>query len=315
MEIRTMTPTERMYAYAQSQQISMQTGMIGHLRADMGSSGNNFFSTWFDFNGSLKTDEFKAELDQLINACRFDKNCGGILSSREQMKEYCRNHANAGFEGNVCTEYGFRANTDHYSYMLRLNPSKGDYNLYCFCYQRESLDRHMHNAEKGIRFITPDYKEQFRIPDGDKVLITTQSGEKLEQVCRFIDEMHVEVGRNLYHICEFAERMERSGNSIVPLRSSLPEKCYSVLSDTGMIVVLKRGETGYYETDIPHQDKAEAQMIVDEMNSKGGVSKAQAEAMKAGSMFGFCCPAADPKNYDINGTPIRPKHKKRGVER
>ncbi len=315
MELRSMTPTERMYTYRQSQQISMQTGLIGHLRADMDSNGTGFFSTWFGFRDDLKSDEFKAEFDEVINACRFDKQYDGILGTRDQMKTYCRIHPEAGFEGNYCTEYGFRADTEKFSYMMRLNPIKGDYNLYCYCYRRDWLDSHLKSAEKGIRFIDPHYKELFRIPDGDKVLITTSTDEKLERTCRYIDEYHVEVGNNLYHICEFAERMEQAGNKVVPLRSSLPESCYSTLLDTGMIVILKRGETGYYPTDIPYKDKAEAKEIVDEMNGKGGVSKAQSEAMKAGSMFGFQCPAADPKNYDENGTPIRPKQKDRGDAR
>ena len=36
---------------------------------------------------------------------------------------------------------------------------------------------------------------------------------KKERTCRFVDEYHTEVGNNLYHICEFAEVMQRSGNS------------------------------------------------------------------------------------------------------
>ena len=39
MEIKTMLPGERKYTYRQSQQISMQTRLIGYLRADFGSSG------------------------------------------------------------------------------------------------------------------------------------------------------------------------------------------------------------------------------------------------------------------------------------
>ena len=36
---------------------------------------------------------------------------------------------------------------------------------------------------------------------------------------------------------------------------------------------------------------------------------AQAEAMKAGSLLGWDCPAADPKNYNEKGTPIKPKNR------
>ena len=49
--------------------------------------------------------------------------------------------------------------------------------------------------------------------------------------------------------------------------------------------------------------------LVNEMNKKLGLSKGQAEAMKAGSMFGWDTPATDPKSYDKNGIPVRPKQK------
>lgn len=48
-----MTPLERMYSYTQSSQIESQSGCIGHLRADMGSDGKSFFSSWTDHRGDL----------------------------------------------------------------------------------------------------------------------------------------------------------------------------------------------------------------------------------------------------------------------
>ena len=63
MTIRPMTGDERLYCYSQSQQLMVQTGCIGHLRGDMGSNGEQFFSTWEDHQAHLKTDEFKAEFD------------------------------------------------------------------------------------------------------------------------------------------------------------------------------------------------------------------------------------------------------------
>jgi len=50
--------------------------------------------------------------------------------------------------------------------------------------------------------------------------------------------------------------------------------------------------------------------LVDEQNAKMGVSRAQEEAMKAGSMFGWDVPAADPKNYDDAGKPIPARHER-----
>ena len=64
-EKRAMIETEDKYTFRQSTQISMQAGLIGHLRADMDTDGNGFFSSWFDFREDLKTDEFKAEFDEV----------------------------------------------------------------------------------------------------------------------------------------------------------------------------------------------------------------------------------------------------------
>ena len=153
--------------------------------------------------------------------------------------------------------------------------------------------------DKEIRFIDSNYKELFRIPDGGKINITLNDGEQLTRQCKYIDDYHFQLSEidsnygNVYHICQFAEIMQRNGNTVIPLRASLPETCYSTLANTGEIVIIKRGENGYYPTNIPAKDLAEAKEIVDEMNEKGGISKAQTEAMKVGSMFGWAAPAAD----------------------
>ena len=310
MTLRPMFPTERYYSYAQSQQISMQTGLIGYLRADFGSNGEGFFSTWNDFRESLKSEDFKLEFDEVINELR--KN-GNLLHNRGTLTRCCYQTPDSSFR-NDRNEYGFRADTDHYSYVMRLNPNKGEYNLYCHCYVKQWLDRHMRQAERGIRFITPDYKEIFRIPDGDKIRMTIPSGEPLDQVCRYVDEYHLEIGRNLYHICEFAERMKDNGIAVIPLRSSLPDKCFSYLESTGEMIVITKGEKGYIPTGASGENMTPRE-AVDAANKTIGVTKAQEAAMVAGSMFGWQVPGADPKNYDEQGIPIRPKAREREVAR
>lgn len=216
-EMKAITPAERMYTYAQSQQISMQTGFIGYLRADLGSAGKEFFSTWNDFRKDLKTDEFKTEFDEVINTLR-----DGILKERTTLSKYCNTHSDCSY-GND-REYGVTVRTGNYAYLMRLNPNKCEYNLYCHCYKRDWLDSHLKKAERGIRFIDPNYKEIFRIPDGGKIRITTSDGEKFDRICRYIDDYHVEVGKNLFHICEFAERMKQAGNTVTPVPDNEKDK-------------------------------------------------------------------------------------------
>lgn len=310
-EKRAMTEAEDKYTFRQSSQISGQCGLIGHLRADMDTDGNGFFSSWFDYRPDLKTDEFKTELDEVINSLQEG---GDILHSRSDLAKYCYSTP----QSKMPTEqdyYGVRVNTEKYAYLLRLNPNKGEYNLYCYCYRRDWLDSHLRQAEKGIRFINPNYKELFRIPDGDRVRLLYSDGEKADRTCRYIDDYHVEVGDNLYHICEFAERMERSQAKVIPLRSSLPEQCYVYVETKNEVGLIQKGESGYYRTDMWIKDANDGRQITNELNEKIGVTKAQAEAMKAGSMFGWETPAADPKNYDADGMPIKPKHRDRGDAR
>lgn len=301
LDMRALTEKEDKYTFSNSMQISMQCGLIGHLRADMDSDGNGFFSSWEDYRKELKTDEFKDEFDKVINSLREE---GDILYNRKSLAKYCYFSPQAKMN-NEQDYYGVRVDTQKYAYLCRLNPNKGEYNLYCYCYIKDWLDKHIRSAEKGIRFITPEYKERFRISDGEKIRITFSDGEVKDRVCRYIDDSHVEVGDDLYHICEFAERMEQCGATFIPLRSDLPEVCYSILPSTGDVIIIKHGESGYYRCEYSTEDKAFNREFANDRNANIGVSKAQVEAMLAGSMYGWDVPAADPKSYDENGTLLR----------
>lgn len=301
LDMRALTEKEDKYTFSNSMQISMQCGLIGHLRADMDSDGNGFFSSWEDYRKELKTDEFKDEFDKVINSLREE---GDILYNRKSLAKYCYSSPQAKMN-NEQDYYGVRVDTEKYAYLCRLNPNKGEYNLYCYCYIKDWLDKHIRSAEKGIRFITPEYKEKFRISDGEKIRITFSDGQVKDRVCRYIDDSHVEVGDDLYHICEFAERMEQCGATFIPLRSDLPEVCFSILPSTGDAIIIKHGKSGYYRCEYSTEDKAFNREFANDQNANLGVSKAQVEAMLAGSMYGWDVPAADPKSYDVNGTLLR----------
>jgi hypothetical protein len=98
MDFRVMKPEERNYTYSQSQQISMQTGCIGHLRADMDSNGEGFFSSWDDFRKDLKTQEFKDEFDAVINELRKDGGIFFTIAVRFQSSAFPRRIALSGMD-------------------------------------------------------------------------------------------------------------------------------------------------------------------------------------------------------------------------
>ena len=95
--LRPLTVPERKYTYAQSSQLQGQTGNIGYLRGDFGSSGDQFYTTWFDTRPQWKSDEFKRDLDDVINALRSEEY--GLLQSRSQMVRYGRENKESEMQG------------------------------------------------------------------------------------------------------------------------------------------------------------------------------------------------------------------------
>ena len=76
------------------------------------------------------------------------------------------------------------------------------------------------NEPKEIRFITPEYREKFKLPDGGHVLIGRRNGSVTEHKCTFLDPYHFLLDHTTYHICQFAEMLQASGSYVVPF----PEK-------------------------------------------------------------------------------------------
>lgn len=157
--------------------------------------------------------------------------------------------------------------------------------------------------KKSIQFINSDYVPLFRIPDGENIIITHTDGTKLVRPCTYIDECHTKVGGNIYHICQFAEQIEKCGANINPeMPPRLPDMCYAQLPSTGEVIQIKRNVIGYVPAPYYTTGNRDKNMrVAAQANDRIGVSMRESAAMLAGSMFGWDIPAADPKNYDCYG--------------
>lgn len=310
--VTPITENLEKYTFKQSNQLYQQTGCIGYLRADLGSSGEEFYSTWNETCSFFKTEEFSKEFDDVINALRLDEKYGKMLGDRTSLSKYCHDNAKQ-YSGDDKQYFGVRVDTDKHTYLLRLNPNKGEYNLYC--YVKKYLETQLVQASKGIRFITPSYRPVFTIPDGDKIRIIHSDGERYDKTCRYIDDYHTEVGDRLYHICEFAEIMERNGSKVIPLRSSLPNLCYAIHPESEKLIIITKGEKEFTDVTDERNTPEQNRKLADGHNSEMGVSKAQEEAMLGGITNGWQTPSADPKNYNEHGKLIHQKSYERGEGR
>ena len=132
-----------------------------------------------------------------------------------------------------------------------------------------------------------------------KEFITGQAsdgwGEGFEQ-----REIAVDGGSELYvHLWQDHDwSIQTEQERFCPHLDKLPEMCFTLLPGTGQLICVKRGESGYYPSDWSTDDPHENRLIADEQNRKLGVTPAQEEAMKIGSMCGWDVPGADPDNCE-----------------
>ena len=110
-----------------------ELGCIGHVRIDFGRSGKDFYHTWFPRGPeALNSQEFKAELTEVVDELR-----KSVLQSLSDMSGYCYDHGGAITGGSLAQNYGYVVETDRYSYLLRCNPVRGDYQAYLTCFDRQ----------------------------------------------------------------------------------------------------------------------------------------------------------------------------------
>jgi hypothetical protein len=82
---------------------------------------------------------------------------------------------------------------------------------------------YLEDKRKDIVFRGGDYKEQFRIKDGESIKVTRgYDGEAVTLKCRWIDECHTKIGSEYYHIDEYAEKSAKVGNVTEPVKSGKP---------------------------------------------------------------------------------------------
>lgn len=149
-----------------------ELGTVGHLRADFGNCGKEFWSTWWSHNGdAFNTSEFKAELQDFVDELRKD----GPLKDLSAMSEYCSSHTAGRLSDGSRGSYGYIAESGSYRYCLRCTPVQGDYNAYLYIY-----DKRQQELQKLHRLLEAeqDLPEMcFSVLPSDGSLICVKHGE------------------------------------------------------------------------------------------------------------------------------------------
>ncbi len=69
--------------------------------------------------------------------------------------------------------------------------------------------------EHDIRFITSDYKELFRIQDGGTIRVDYPD-RHFTSHCEYLDDYHTRINGEVFHICQFAELLEKNNGTCHP---------------------------------------------------------------------------------------------------
>ena len=120
-------------------------GAIGYLRFDFGRNGNEFWSTWFDIQGHLNTEEFKAEFDKVINHFR-EGSPEPPFSNRNALEAFCRQHE---WPCIADRSIGFKVRTADYTYYARCRPCADDYDVLLFAYDNRYLLPELSGQKEG----------------------------------------------------------------------------------------------------------------------------------------------------------------------
>ena len=130
---KPLDPDRKDWLYSANRETDLQRGCIGHLRGDFGSSGTEFWTSWFDHQPQLRTEAFHQELQKVISELRRGD---GLLQNLSSMSRRCR-------EGLSCDDsFGFKGESRNYTYCLRCTPRRGDYNFYLYAYDKNAQREH-----------------------------------------------------------------------------------------------------------------------------------------------------------------------------
>jgi len=103
-------------------------------------------------------------------------------------------------------------------------------------------------------------------------------------------------------VCAQALARYLNGDGERPGAEALPETCYGVKPDDDTLILLKRGERGFWPAEgYPLGALPDTGVQADYLNARRGVTPAQRNAMEFGSMFGFDVPGANPAKYGPDG--------------
>lgn len=187
---------EYVFLGIQPSTISSLTGFIGHAICSINEKGSKQFS-FTSYNDSRADFAFMVEYRSFIKS----KKLNDLLLKSTDDKF-------------------LRFDSDKYTYICHFNPDD-NIPLRIFIYDRTLLARHLSTSKEGIHFIVGEYKNEFTVHDGGKIIISIPGCGDREYTVRFISKgcfmiLNHKTSPQSYGVKEFSQVANRNKWNVIP---------------------------------------------------------------------------------------------------
>ena len=137
-EMRSITKDEKSATFQMKREAAEAVGNIGYMKADIDIDGEGFYKDWYGLSEESNNQSFKDKFNEILSSLRVD---GNMLESKGALAHFCYKDKPYKFKDR--NEYGVRVDAGDYSFLMRLNPNKGERDLFCNCFEKEKLDKYL----------------------------------------------------------------------------------------------------------------------------------------------------------------------------
>ena len=137
-KMRPITKEEKSATFQMKREAVETVGNIGYMKADIDIDGEGFYKDWYGLSKESNNQSFKDTFNEVLKSLRSD---GNMLESKGALAYFCYKEKPYKFKDR--NEYGVRVDAGDYSFLMRLNPNKGERDLFCNCFEKDKLDKYL----------------------------------------------------------------------------------------------------------------------------------------------------------------------------
>lgn len=146
MKLIKLNEIYKEYTYESGYSEKRRAGCIGIMTGRLNEEESSISVYWEIFDSERKTPFFMKDFDDVINALRVRKDKSpGPLFNRPTLDNFCKTHKGNLQYCNGSVLYGFKIETQFYTYLFKIDPRKDKDNIRVFCYTKIFLDNHIKN--------------------------------------------------------------------------------------------------------------------------------------------------------------------------